>query len=177
MYEQLIALANLGATAAIALGVIAILWRVSERSRPRQPEIVLGYPSDRFPAHDVVGSRALTELAASQARLLSMYSELAPSSDAAKLLYSFLVELRAIMDLAYRVALVTRAYGQSPKLDRVVAEVRAIERELADHVVQRLLAYEADEQSALLDHRLATLRALVGQLAPAAEGRVALLAD
>lgn len=47
------------------------------------------------------------------------------------------------MDLVYRVAPVTRAYGQSTQLDRRVTEVQAIEKELADYAIERRLAYEA----------------------------------
>ena len=91
------------------------------------------------------------------------------------MLYTFLHELRAIMDVAYRVAVVTRAYGAPAQLDRLVAEVQQIEKQLADHVVHRLLAYEADEQTALLTHRLESLRQCVYELTPFAEARVPLL--
>jgi hypothetical protein len=175
--ESISTLLNLGAVAAISIGTILLLWRVSERNHEHTSDFVLGYPADIFPAHDVVAGKALTALATTQARLLSLYAELAPTQESARLLYTFLRELRDIMDLAYRVAIVARAYGQPTQLDRLVSEVQQIERELADHVIHRLLAYEGDDRAALLTHRLATLRECVAELTPHAEARVPLLAD
>lgn len=177
MHDLVTTLLNLGGITAIALGAIALLWRMSQPSTTRHADFVLGYPVDQFPAHDVVASPALQALAATQGRLLSIYTGLSPSSDTAQLLYSFLHELRAIMDLVYRAALVTRAYGQPAQLDRLVSEVQVIEKELADYVIERLLAYEADRQTALLTNRLEALQQCARELMPAAEGRVPLLHD
>lgn len=177
MYDFMTTLLNLAGVAAIAVGAVAVLWRVSQPHTTRHTEFVLGYPADLFPAHDVVNHPALQALAATQARLLSIYSGLSPASDTARLLHSFLNELRALMDLAYRTALVTRAYGQSTQLDKLVVEVQQIEKELADYVIERLLAYEGDGQMALLTSRLEALRACAHELTPAAEGRVPLLHD
>jgi hypothetical protein len=58
-----------------------------------------------------------------------------------------------------------------------VSEVQQIEKELADYVIERLLAYEADSQTALLTTRLDALRACAQALVPAAESRVPLLHD
>ncbi|HEU5101883.1 MAG TPA: hypothetical protein VFU22_22835, partial [Roseiflexaceae bacterium] len=84
-------------------------------------------------------------------------------------------ELRAIMDTAYQVALITRAYGQSAQLSRLTAEVQQIEAQLARQVVHRLLSYEADTQEELLNSRLESLRGLVREITPGAETRVPLL--
>jgi hypothetical protein len=175
--EPMTTLINLGGIAAIALGAVALLWRVSGQERPQRGAIVQGYPPDLFPAHDVVQSSALSTLAATQSRLLSLYAETPVSSDSARLLHTFLHELRGIMDLAYRVALATRAYGPTPQLERLVSEVQEIEAQLVDHVIHRMLAYEADQQAALLTARLESLRQCVDELTPAAEGRIPLLED
>jgi len=37
------------------------------------------------------------------------------------------------MDTAYHVAVITRAYGQSAQLDKLVAEVQQLEQQLAEH--------------------------------------------
>lgn len=175
--DDLTTLLNLGGIAAIALGAVAFLWRVSQPRTTQHADFVLGYPADQFPAHDVVGTPALQALTETQARLLSIYTGLSPATETANVLYTFLHELRAIMDLAYRVALVTRAYGQPTQLDQLVREVQAIEKELADYVIERLLAYEADSQMDLLTRRLAALQQCARDLIPAAEGQVPLLHD
>ncbi|HEY0605453.1 MAG TPA: hypothetical protein VGD58_21205 [Herpetosiphonaceae bacterium] len=175
--HDLTILLNLGGIAAIALGAVAFLWRVSQPRTTQHADFVLGYPADQFPAHDVVGSPALQALTATQGRLLSIYTGLSPASDTANVLYTFLQELRAIMDLAYRVALVTRAYGQPAQLEQLVSEVQAIEKELADYVIERLLAYEADGQMDLLTRRLEALQQCARDLIPAAESHVPLLHD
>jgi hypothetical protein len=177
MVDFMPTLLNLLGVAVIAVGAVALLWRVSQPHTARHAEFTLGYPADQFPAHDVVAHPALHALAAAQARLLSLYAGLSPASDTAKLLHSFLHELRAIMDLAYHAALVTRAYGSPAQLDRLVSEVQQIEKELADYVIERLLAYEADSQTTLLTSRLDALRACARELMPAAESRLPLLHD
>jgi hypothetical protein len=166
---------NLGAVAAFALGAIFLIWRTSARRLPSRADVVLGYPPDQFPAHDVINQDALRALATTQSRLLAIYDGLPPGSDSAKRLHTFLIELRAIMDVAYQVALITRAYGQSPQLTRLAAEVQQIEAQLAQQMIHRLLSYEADAQEELLNGRFAALRELVREITPGAETHVPML--
>lgn len=168
-------LLNLAAVAAIAIGAVLLIWRTSGRQTAQRATIELGYPPDRFPAHDIVGQDALQALATTQARLLTVYHSLSPSSDLAQRLNTFLHELRGIMDVAYQVAVITRAYGSSAQLTRLVSEVQQIEAQFSQQVVHRLLAYEADTQEELLNHRLTTLRALVRDITPGTETAVPLL--
>lgn len=79
------------------------------------------------------------------------------------------------MDTAYRVAVIMRAYGQSAQLDKLVAEVQQLEQQLAEHVVERLLARDGDAQEELLNGRLAALRLCVRELAGIAEVQVPLV--
>jgi hypothetical protein len=168
-------LMNLAAVAAIAIGAVLLLWRTSNRRATTRSDVVLGYPPDLFPAHDIVDQESLRALATTQSRLLTIYDGMPPGSDSARRLHAFLLELRSIMDTAYQVALITRAYGQSAQLGRLAAEVQQIEIQLAQQVVHRLLSYEADAQEELLNSRLEALRGLVREIAPGAETRVALL--
>jgi hypothetical protein len=128
-----------------------------------------------IPAHDVINQDALRALATTQSRLLAIYDGLPPGSDSTKRLHTFLIELRAIMDVAYQVALITRAYGQSPQLTRLAAEVQQIEAQLAQQMIHRLLSYEADAQEELLNGRFAALRELVREITPSAETHVPML--
>ena len=79
--------------------------------------------------------------------------------------WRLLDELRAIMDTAYRVTVITEIYGRPAQIDRLVAEVQQIEAEIAEHVARQLLARDGDAQAELLDGRLATLRMCVRELA------------
>jgi hypothetical protein len=166
---------NLGAVAAIALGAILLIWRTSTRRTPSHINVVLGYPPDQFPAHDVINQDALRVLATTQSRLLAIYDGLPPNSDSAQRLQTFLLELRAIMDVAYQVALITRAYGPPPQLTRLAAEVQQIEAQLTQQMIHRLLSYEADAQEELLNGRFASLRELVREITPGAETHVPML--
>jgi hypothetical protein len=166
---------NLAAVAAFALGAILLIWRTSARRPPTRSDVVLGYPPDQFPAHDVVNQDALRTLAATQSRLLAIYDGLPQGSDSARRLHAFLIELRAIMDVAYQVALITRAYGPSPQLTRIATEVQQIETQLTQQMIHRLLSYEADVQEELLSARFASLRELVREITPGAETRVPML--
>ena len=152
---------NLIAIATFSAGAVAVLWRHGKRRNDRQDTMVLGYPPDRFPAHEVVHHAALQTLAAAQARLLGVYDGLPTGSDSAKRMHVFLLELRRIMDVAYEVALITRAYGQLSQLDTLVSEVQQIEAQLTQQVIHRLLAHEADAQEELLNTRLEVLRTMV----------------
>lgn len=161
-----------GVITVIALGAVFLLLRVSSRTNQALHGFVVGYPSDRFPIREVTSSGKLTTLAATQLRLLSIYEQLPAQSELSVWLRAFLQEFREIMDTAYRVAVITRAYGQPTQLEQLVDEVRELERQLADHVVQRLLARDGDAQAELLNGRLATLRLCVRELAGLAEVRV-----
>lgn len=174
MQDPVTTLLGLGVVTIIAVGSVLLLLRVSRRSHTRHG-FVLGYPPDRFPAREVTQNGTLATLAATQARLLSVYEQLPAQSDLAVWLRAFLQEFREIMDTAYRVAVITRAYGQSVQLDKLVAEVQQLEQQLAEHVVERLLARDGDAQEELLNGRLAALRLCVRELAGIAEVQVPLV--
>lgn len=165
MQDSLMTLLGLGVVTVIAVGSVLLLLRISSRSMRTDHAFVAGYPSDRFPAHEVVRSSTLVTLAATQSRLLAMYEQVPARSDLAIWLRAFLREFREIMDTAYRVAVITHIYGQSVQLDQLVIEVQHMEQQLADHVVQRLLARDGDAQTDELNTRLATLRLCVRELA------------
>ncbi len=155
--------------------LLLLIWRTSIRRTPTHGDVVLGYLPDQFPAHDVINQEALRALATTQSRLLAIYDGLPQSSDSARRLHTFLFELRAILDVAYQVALITRAYGPSPQLTRIAAEVQQIEAQLTQHMIHRLLSYEADAQEELLNGRFASLRELVREITPNAETKVPML--
>lgn len=175
MVDPISTIMNLVSVAAIAIGAILLIWRTSTRQSPTQTDIVLGYPPDQFPAHDIIQQDALQALAASQSRLLAVYDGLPQGSDSAQRLRAFLIELRSIMDVAYHVAVITRAYGPSSHLMRLATEVQQIEMQLSQQMIHRLLSYEADAQEELLSARFASLRALVRDMTPSAETQVQLL--
>ncbi len=158
-------LLGLGVVVVVAVGVLLLLLRLSDRANTRQGELLPGYPPDRFPLQELTRSAPLRELAATQARLIAMYQQMPAQSDLAIWLYAFLKELREIMDTAYRVTAITHVYGRTSPLERLVAEVQQIESQLADHVVQRLLARDGDTRSELLEGRLEALRLCVRELA------------
>lgn len=162
-------LAGLAIVIVVSVGAVLLLLRLSDRSSARRGALVRGYPPDLFPAQDVTSSGALQELAIIQARLLSVAEQLPPHSDMGIWLHAFLRELRQIMDTAYRVAVISRLYGQPARIGQLVEEVRQIEQEVVAHVVQRLLDGESDAQNELLEGRLAALRLCVRELAGMAE--------
>ncbi len=162
---QLDRLLGLGAVCLVALGAVLLLLRFSGRAAPGHSRLLLGYPPDLFPAQHLARGGALAALAATQSRLASIERQLPPQSDLSIWLCAFLYELRAIMDTAYRVTVITEIYGRPAQLDRLVAEMQQIEAEIAEHVARRLLARDGDAQAELLDGRLATLRMCVRELA------------
>jgi hypothetical protein len=95
---------------------------------------------------------------------LPIYEQSPPQSDLAIWLAMFLREHRAIMDVAYRVVPITRLYGNTSQLDRIVAEVQQIEAQIAEQAIGQLLHRDADPQLALLDGRLDTLRLCAREL-------------
>ena len=161
-------LIGLGIVCLVALGAVLLLLRFSGRAGLGRGRMILGYPPELFPAQHLARGGALAALAATQARLAAIQQQVPPQSDLAIWLGAFLNELRAIMDTAYRVTVITEIYGRPAQIDRLVAEVQQIESEIADHVARRLLARDGDAQAELLDGRLATLRMCVRELAGAA---------
>jgi hypothetical protein len=162
---QLDRLLGLGAVCLVALGAVLLLLRFSGRVAARPSPLRLGYPPDLFPAQHLIRGGALAALAATQARLASIERQLPPHSDLSIWLRAFLSELREIMDTAYRATVITEIYGRPAQLDRLVAEVRQIEAEIAERVARRLLARDGDAHAELLDGRMATLRMCVRELA------------
>jgi hypothetical protein len=149
----------------VALGSVLLLLRLSGRAGPGRGRLVLGYPPELFSAQHLTHGGALAALVGTQSRLASIERQLPLQSDLSIWLRAFLHELRAIMDTAYRVTVITEIYGRPAQLDRLVAEVQQIEAEIAEHVTRRLLARDGDAQAELLDGRLATLRMCVRELA------------
>ena len=161
-------LLGLGAVIVVAVGGLALLLRLSGRG-PTRGARLLGYPPELFPAHHLTRTGALAALAATQVRLASIERQMPPQSDLSIWLRAFLSELRAIMDTAYRVAVVTEIYGQPAQIEQLVAEVQRIEAEIVEHVARQLLARAGDAHDELLDGRLATLRLCVRELAHVSE--------
>lgn len=158
-------LVGLGIIIVVAVGAVLLLLRLSDGNRATDDTWRIGYPPDIFPAQALTRSGPLATLAATQMRLISIYRQMPAQSDLTIWLGAFLQELRAIMDTAYRVAVVTQVYGQTAHLDRLVAEVQQIEAQVAEHVTRQLLVREADRYREPLDGRLATLRLCVRELA------------
>lgn len=164
MPEVITKLAGLGVVALMAMGALWLLLRIGGPARARPGELLAGYPADRFPDRAIAQLPALRELAATQARLLAIHAQLPPDGDLAIWLLTFLRELRAIMDTAYRAGAVAQLYGQAPPLDALSAEVAAIERAVAAQITHRLLQRDADTDRELLEARLAALRLCARQL-------------
>jgi hypothetical protein len=163
-HADLLRLLGLGLVIAVALGAVLLLLWLSDQ-RDQRGRAVLGYPPDLFPAQALTRRGPLAALAATQARLAALEARLPPHSDQRIWLRTFLGELREIMDTAYHVAAIAAVYGHMAQLERLAAEVRGIEAEVADHVTRRLLARDTDAHDELLDGRLATLRLCVRELA------------
>jgi hypothetical protein len=157
-------LLGLAVVVLVAVGAVLLLLRLSDRTARRRGGLLLGYPPDIFPEQEITGRGPLLALATTQARLASIYRQLPPQSDLSIWLRAFLNELREIMDTAYRVSVITQVYGQPAQLDSLIAEVQTIEKQVADHVVQRLLARESDAQQEWLEGRLAALRMCAREL-------------
>lgn len=163
--QDLELLVKLGLVIVVAVGAVLLLLQPRVNPDVRGQELVLGYPADLFPARGLTRTPPLVALAATQARLVSIYRQLPADSDLAIWLRAFLNELREIMDTAYRVTVITEVYGQPAQIERLIAEVEQIEQEVATHVAHRLLARDGDAQHELLDGRLAALRMCVRELA------------
>lgn len=163
--SQLQHLIGLALVTVIALAAVLLLLRLSAQRVTSGTGTAIGYPPELFPDQELVHSSALAELAATQRRLTAVYAQLPAQSETAIWLRTFLVELRAIMDTAYRVAVITRLYGQPPPLEQLLSEVSQIEAQLIEQVTRRLLAQEGDEERELLAGRLAALRLCARELA------------
>ncbi len=159
------ALIRLGIVILVAVGAVLFLLRLSDRGRAQRDAWLIGYPPDIFPAQALAHSGPLAALAATQSRLVSIYRQMPAQSELTIWLSAFLWELRAIMDTAYRVALVTQVYDQTAHLAQLVAEVEAIEVQIADHVTRQLLAQANDIGCESLEGHLATLRLCVREVA------------
>jgi hypothetical protein len=170
---ELARLLGLAIVIGVAVGAVLLLLRLSERCE-RRGEMVRGYPPDLFPAQALTRGGPLAALAATQARLAALEARLPPRSDQRIWLRTFLGELREIMDTAYHVAVIAEVYGQMVQLERLAAEVRGIEAEIADHVTRRLLARDGDAHDELLDGRLATLRLCLRELESLADAHAPL---
>ena len=162
MYADVQRLLGLGAVILCATGGVWLLLRTGARTG--RGEIVLGYPLDLFPAIHLTRAGPLRALAVTQARLVSMYRHMPPAGDTTIWLRTFLYELREIMDTAYRVAVVTEAYGRQAPLERLLEEVQQIEMQLAEQVARQLLRRDGDTEQELLAGRLATLQMCVREL-------------
>jgi len=164
-------LLGLAVVIVVAVGAVWTLLRMTHHRAPEHDGLVLGYPPDQFPVQRVVRHPALRALAATQARLVSVYRQLpvsdrtVPVNDLAIWLRVFLAELRQMMDTAYRVAVITDAYGRSAHLDRLAAEVQQLETQIADDITQRLLGYDGGAHDEVLNRRLAMLRSCARELA------------
>jgi hypothetical protein len=162
--DPLLTLLGLLAVTIFASGALVLLLRVG-RSPVRADEIAKGYPPERFPRRDLIALPPLAALAASQARLLAVHAQLPARGEAAVWLRAYLVELRAIMDTAYRVAGIGALYADLALLERVAAEVSETERVVAREAMQHLLRADDDFDPVSLDGRLAVLRRFAQQLA------------
>jgi len=147
----------------VALAGVALLLRGGRGAGDHDP-LLPGYPPARFPARHLTATDPLAALAATQARLLTMCRHMRTESDAAIWLRTFLHELREIMNTAYRVAVITEGYGRQAALDRLVAEVEQIERDIAEQISRRLLQRDEDAHAELLAGRLATLELCAREL-------------
>lgn len=167
MRDPLIVLAQLGAAALIAIGAIMLLLRYSGAGQ--RAGIVRGFPPSLFPNQDLVRAGPLAALAAIQARLLAVYEQTPQQSDLAIWLGQFLPELRAIMDTAYRAAAIGSVYGQHEPLERLVADVQAIEAQISALAIDLILAGRDQPAAVGLAERLATLRLCARELASVAD--------
>lgn len=163
-YNPLEHLLHLGIVVVVAVGGILFLLRMSGGRAGQKDAMVVGYPPDLFPEQHVLREGALVALATTQSRLVSIYRQLPVQSELAIWLRTFLLELREIMDAAYRAVVIMQVYGQPAHLERVVEEVQHIEMQVAEHVSRHLLAHDADAHNELLNGRLAALRLCVQEL-------------
>ncbi|RRR67480.1 MAG: hypothetical protein EI684_18835 [Candidatus Viridilinea halotolerans] len=140
-----------------------VLLRYGSTGDRRQP-FVIGYPPTLFPNRQLVALPALVALAASQARLLQVYTKLTPRSPAAIWLHAYLTELRGIMDGAYQAAEVALIYKNTEIIDRIAAEVATSERTIAQESMRHILHNEREFDYVALEGRLAALQRFAQEL-------------
>ncbi len=148
----------------VAVVGVLVVFSWSEQPSAHVQWQMPGYPPDRFPVRELVQDGPLAAFGATQTRLLAMYRQLPSEGDTTVWLRIFLCELRAIMDNAYYVALVTDSYERSPIFDWLVVELQQIETEIAGQIAECLLLQEGDAQQELLAGRLASLRMCAREL-------------
>jgi hypothetical protein len=164
-FEDIVArLIGLGLVTLIAVAVLVWLMRVSGH-QAQDLRLLEGYPAELFSDREAITLPALQALCASQQRLLSVYRRLSPGSEMAIWLVTFLYELRAIMDTAYRAAVIGRVYDDTTALDTLSAEVAQIEHDVAGQITRRLLLGEDDLSYEQLQVRLAAMRLCARRLA------------
>jgi hypothetical protein len=165
MHDTLSILLGLIVTAFVSGVGVVLLLRIGKPQLKPSLELVRGYPVEHFPDQQAVRSEPLLALVATQTRLLSVYAQLPRQSDLAVWVHAFLLELRQIMDSAYRVAGVAMLYDKIGQLDTVVREVQRIEAQLAEAAMQHLLDAQSDVDTERFETRLAVLRRCVKELA------------
>jgi hypothetical protein len=164
-------LLGLGLVIAVAAAAVALALRLNRRRAAEHEGIVLGYPPELYPTGVAASAPALGALAAVQARLTAVDRQLAAADpgmtvgDLALWLRVFLLELRRLMDAAYRAAVITDAYGGADRLDRLAVEVRTIEAQVIDDITGRLLGEAGAGRPDRLNRRLAALRDCARELA------------
>jgi hypothetical protein len=152
-------------SAFVAGGAVFAFLRYSQKSAIHAATgIVQGYPAQAYPLQQATSTVQLQALTAVQQRLLLIYDQAPARSDLTIWLKLFLVELRAIMDVAYRVAPLMQLYGKNQQLDQLVLEVQLIETQIAECSISSLLQQAPDQQLNMLESRLATLRLCTKQL-------------
>ncbi|NJM07580.1 hypothetical protein HC891_17430 [Candidatus Gracilibacteria bacterium] len=164
-HDSLSILFGLIVTALVSGMGVVVLLRIGPPQAKPTLDVVRGFPPERFPDRQLVQIAPLSALVATQARLISMYAQLPHESELAVWVRAFLLELRQIMDSAYRVASVAVLYDQTTQLDSVVSEVQRIEAQLAETAMQRMLNAQSDIDTERFETRLAVLRRCVKELA------------
>jgi hypothetical protein len=160
--EPLTVLTGLGLSGALAMLTLWLMLRVQRT--PRAPELVRGYPADRFPDQDRTRSGPLAALAGTQARLLAALSQFPSHSQPAVWVRAVLGELRELMDVAYRAAGIAQVYGDWARLEALAAEVQGIESRLARQLVRHAFHDREAIDPVEMQTRLAVLKTFVREL-------------
>lgn len=145
---------------------------IFKRGRPgkQRHTFLVGYPPDLFPSQELTQSGPLADLAAAQGRLVSVYQNLPVQSTLTIWLRTFLIELRDMMDTAYRVMVITQTYGYPAQVECLVVAVQQMEYRIAFLATQRLLAHDASVQHERLNEQLATVRLCLRALSASTGG-------
>lgn len=152
----------------VAVGAVWGLLRATGRRPPTADDLVLGYPPELFPNQRLTRGPALQALVATQTRLLELAQRLptatptAQTGELAIWLRVILLELRSVMDTAYRVAIITEVHQRSDHLERLVAEVQHLEARVADDIAHHVVSGIGDASG--LDRRLTVLRECAQEL-------------